>query len=182
MSDRRAFAPLWLLLPAASLRFTKSSPVLTCTKTQTSICKSYLNNNVKNYRQFFVHLRKPCISVMFCFVMLCYIMLGWVIYLFRCIMYLFHSLTHLVHLTNLTYLFICSLFCLFICTYFDLIIYYLTWMRFFVVLVTHTKPHDTRQLFHLENSCRPWLKLPKCFNMCHFLATLAFDIVFSEYW
>jgi hypothetical protein len=35
--------------------------------------------------------------------LLCYVMLGWVVYLFRCFMYLFHSLTHLVHLTNLTY-------------------------------------------------------------------------------
>jgi len=54
--------------------------------------------------------------------MLYYIMLGWVIYLFRYLMYLFRSLTHLVHVTNLTYLsytFIRSLFCVFSCTFFD---------------------------------------------------------------
>ena len=33
--------------------------------------------------------------VMLCVCMLCYIMLGWVVYLFRYFMYLFHSLTHL---------------------------------------------------------------------------------------
>lgn len=53
--------------------------------------------------------------------MLYYIMLGWVIYLFRYLMYLFRSLTHLVHLSTLTYLsysFICSLFGLLSCTLF----------------------------------------------------------------
>jgi hypothetical protein len=53
-------------------------------------------------------------------------MLGWVIYLFRYLIYLFCSLTYLVYFTNITYLshsFMCSLFCLSSCTFLFIYLY-----------------------------------------------------------